>query len=99
MVAPIDPADRLPSLADLLSELAGAASIDPRAEGDEMLAVSEIKVDLPIELDLLEERGAWQLDAAPPSQKVATTVMPVWHRVRLRVSLDNGERDLDPLAP
>ena len=70
---------------------------DPEAAGEETIWVSEIKVDLPIELNVLQEQGVWQLDAAPPTQKIETTVMPVWHRVRLRVSVDNGERNLDPV--
>jgi hypothetical protein len=69
--------------------------VEPEVAGDEVLAVSEIKLDLPFELDLLQEQGAWQLDAAPPTQKIETTVMPVWHRLRLRVSLENGERNHD----
>jgi hypothetical protein len=93
----IDPSDRLPALAEFLAELAGAASVDPDSAGEETISVSEIKVDLPIELNLLEELGRWQLDAAPPSQKIETTVMPVWHRVRLRVTVNNGERDLEPV--
>ncbi len=93
----IDSADRLPSLADFLGELVGAACAEPEVEGDVSMIVSEIKVDLPIELNLMQEQGAWQLDAAPPTQKIETTVMPVWHRVRLRVSVDNGERSLDPV--
>lgn len=89
--------DRLPSLADFLSELASAASVDADSAGEETIWVSEIKVDLPIELNVLQEQGVWQLDAAPPTQKIETTVMPVWHRVRLRVSVDHGERSLDPV--
>lgn len=102
--------DRLPALADFLGEVASAASVEPEVAGDAMLAgspdaaqlnpgfglvVSEIKVDLPIELDLVEEQGAWQLDAAPPTQLMETSVMPVLHRVRMTVSLDNGERSFD----
>lgn len=86
--------DRLPALADFLGELASAASVEPETAGEEMLAVSEIKVDLPIELNLIQDNGAWQLDAAPPTQLVETSVMPVLHRVRMTVSLDNGERGL-----
>jgi len=92
----IDPSDRLPTLAGFLSELATAASVDADSPGEESILVSEIKVDLPIELNLLQEQGVWQLDASPPSQKTETTVMPVWHRVRLRVTLD-GERNLEPV--
>jgi hypothetical protein len=99
--------DRLPSLAEFLGELVGAAQVEPEL-GDVFgspdaaqrnpgfgLAVSEIKADLPFELDLIEEQGAWQLDAAPPTQKIETSVMPVLHRLRIRVVLDDGERGLD----
>ena len=94
----VDPSDRLPALMELVSDLADAASVDPVSAGDEMILVSEIKVDLPIELNLLEESGVWQIDASPPTQKIETTVMPVWHRVRLTVSVDNGERNIDPMG-
>jgi hypothetical protein len=87
--------DRLPSLAEFLGEVASAAGVEPEGAGAEQLAVSEIKVDLPFELDLVQSDGAWQLDAAPPTQWIETTVMPVWHRIRLRVTLDDGERSLD----
>lgn len=93
----IDPSDRLPGLAEFLGELASAASVDPDSAGEETVQVSEIKVDLPIELNLLQERGVWQLDASPPTQQVETTVMPVWHRVRLRVTVDDGGSNLEPM--
>lgn len=93
----IDLSDRLPGLSEFLAELAGAVIVDPDSEAEGTISVSEIKIDLPIELNLLEELGAWQLDAAPPTQKVETTVMPVWHRVRLTVTVNNGERDLEPV--
>ena len=95
----INPADRLPALAEFLADLAGAASVDPDFAGAETLSISEIKIDLPIELNLLEESGAWQLDASPPTQKIETSIMPVWHRVRLRVMVHNGERNLEPVEP
>lgn len=93
----INPFDRLPRLAEFLDHLASAASVEPDSPGEETSHVSEIKVDLPIELNLLQERGVWQLDASPPTQKVETTVMPVWHRLKLRVTLDDGGSNLDPM--
>lgn len=95
--------DRLPGLADFLGGLASAASAEPEADSPDeaqlnqgfVLAVSELKVDLPVELDLVEDNSVWRLDAAPPTQWIETTVMPVWHRVRMTVSLDDGERGLD----
>ena len=93
----IDPADRLPALADFLGAITSGVRIDPDSAEEETIFVREIKIDLPIELNLMQELGEWQLDAAPPTQKIETTVMPVWHRLRLRVTLDNGERNLEPL--
>ena len=97
MTTEILESDRLPSLADFLAELADAATVDPEVSGDDMMLVSELKVELPIEFNLVQEQGVWQLDAAPPMQKIETTVMPIWHQVRLRVSVDHGERNLDPV--
>jgi len=92
----IHPEDRLPSLAEFVGELAGAASVDADvALEQEAVFVSEIKIDLPFELNLLEESGAWQLDAAPPTQKIETTVMPVWHRLRVTVAANDGERNVE----
>lgn len=93
----IDESDRLPPLSEFLAELAGVASVDADSEIEEAVSISEINFDLPFEMNLLEESGTWQLDAAPPTQKVETTVMPVWHRVRLRVTVDNGERSFEPV--
>lgn len=86
--------DRLPTLCALVAELAGACVVIPETEGN-VLLVSEVALELPIELDLTEEGEGWRLDAAPPTQQVETTVLPVWHRLRLKVSLDDGERSLD----
>jgi len=87
--------DRLSSLADFLGDLVSAAGVETDSMAPEAMVVSEIRLDLPFELDLLEEQGAWQLDAGPPTQWIETSVMPVWHRLRIKVSLDNGERSLD----
>jgi hypothetical protein len=80
-----------------LTELADVENVDadPREEG--IVSISEMNIDLPFELDLLQESDAWQLDAAPPTQKIETTVMPVWHRLRLRVTVENGERSFEPV--
>jgi hypothetical protein len=86
--------DRLPALSDFLGELASAVNVDPEMIGEQM-TVSEIKVDLPFELQVSQDLAKWQLDAAPPTQIIETTVMPVWHRVRMTVSLNDGRRGLE----
>jgi hypothetical protein len=92
----VRPVDGLPTLGSLVSELAGAAGVIPEAAG-EVLLVSELTLDLPVEIELTDEDGEWRIEAAPPTQLVETTVLPVWHRVQLRVSLDDGERSLEPV--
>lgn len=87
---------RLPTLGSLISELAGAASVIPESAG-EVLLVREIALDLPVEIELADENGEWRIEAAPPTQLIETTVLPVWHRVQLRVSLDDGERSRESL--
>jgi hypothetical protein len=86
--------DGLPSLSDFLGELASAVNVDPEMIGEQTI-VSEIKVDLPFELHVSQELTKWQLDAAPPTQIIETTVMPVWHRMRMTVSLNDGRRGLE----
>ena len=63
--------DRLPALAAFLGELASAADAGPEAGSPDeallnpglFLAVSEIKVDLPFELDLVQDSNTWRLAA------------------------------------
>lgn len=50
------------------------------------LFVARVSVDLPIELQVnVDDAGAVHLGTAPPTQHVATTTMPVLHRLRLRL--------------
>ena len=93
----IDESDRLPPLSEFLAELVGVVNFDADSEIEEAVSISEMTIDLPFELGLLQELDAWQLDAAPPTQKFETTVMPVWHRVRLRVAVEDGERSFEPV--
>lgn len=86
----------LPTLGTLVGELAGAASVFPEAAGEALL-VSELVLDLPVEIEMTDEGGQWRIEATPPTQLVDTSVLPVWHRMQLRVSLDNGERSLEPV--
>ena len=53
------------------------------------LRLERARLDLPVELHVeVDEGGAVRLLGAPPTQHVATTWMPVWHRMRLEVTAD-----------
>ncbi|MEQ8403459.1 MAG: hypothetical protein RKE49_00065 [Oceanicaulis sp.] len=78
----------LPSLAAFVAELSGA-----EAAAEAGLTVTTLSVDLPMELSLGVEDGAVRAIAAgPPTQRTETTVMPVFHRLRLTLALDDAER-------
>ena len=102
----IDPEQRLPSLADFLGELVSAVAVEPELPVDEELPrellqqgmhVSELTAEMPFELELIEDQGVWQLDAAPPTQCIETSVLPVWHRLQITVRLEDGDAGLDSL--
>jgi hypothetical protein len=75
------PDEVLPRLAEFLG---GMLALD-RAASDAVL-VDRLEFDLPVELDLqMAPAGGLTLGASPPTQWIATTVMPVFHRMRLRI--------------
>jgi hypothetical protein len=77
----------LPSLAEFVAEVSGA-----EAASDADLTVSELSVDLPIELRLSVDGGSvTSIAAGPPTQRTETSVMPVFHQLRLTLALDDGE--------
>ena len=50
------------------------------------LRTEEVLLDLPVELELrVAEDGSVRIGGAPPTQRIRTSVMPVFHRMRLRV--------------
>ncbi len=50
------------------------------------LTIEELRLDLPIELDVLvDENGQVELQSAPPTQQIETSVMPVLHRLMVRM--------------
>lgn len=71
---------------------ASLADLDGRLVDDELgisMHVEEVKLELPIELDVaVEEDGRVLLASAPPTQHVETTYMPVFHQLRLTVTPD-----------
>ncbi len=71
---------------------AGLDDLDADLVDEELgvrMLLEEATVDTPIELDAsVDEQGRVVLASAPPTQHVETTWMPVFHRLRLRVTAD-----------
>ena len=54
------------------------------------MTVETLKLDMPVELGVnVDEGGQLQLRGAPPTQSIATTIMPVFHRLRLQVTRED----------
>lgn len=84
----------LAALAELVAACADVTG-DPLDTGrehvageEEGLRVSELVVESPLEMGIrADDHGVVELVAAPPRQAMETTVMPVLHRIRLRVEV------------
>ena len=72
----------LPRLSDFVLELAGVGNASAR----DAAIVTELALDLPVEVDVWREPGGEvHVGASTPTQIVETTVMPVLHRLVLSV--------------
>ena len=71
------------------------ADVEHRQEDDRLgmtLTVESMAFDLPFELEMrVDSRGRCELHAAPPTQELETSVMPVFHRLTVRMVRDGGE--------
>lgn len=77
----------LPLLRDVVVAM---VDIDRVQDATQDMHIDELTFDLPVELEPTVAEGlVTTLGASPPTQIIATTVMPVFHR--LRVTLAEGE--------
>jgi hypothetical protein len=77
----------LPLLRDVVVAM---VDIDRVQDASQEMHIDELTFDLPVELDPVVADGLVSaLGASPPTQIVETSVMPVFHR--LRVTLAEGE--------
>lgn len=57
-----------------------------------VMTIEQLTVDMPIELKVtVNPDGTIQVKGSPPTQLVNTTVMPVWHQMRLRIVREDDE--------
>ncbi|MFF3708888.1 hypothetical protein [Streptomyces phaeochromogenes] len=79
-------------LGELITQLAAAAQVDD-AELGAAMRVTGLGLDLPVELDVTADAdGSLRVRACPPTQRVATTFLPVFHRMTVRIT---GEEHRD----
>ena len=68
------------------------ADIEYRQEDAQLgmaLTVDSLTFDFPFEADVRrDEFGRVTLDAAPPTQELETSTMPVFHRLKVRIARD-----------
>jgi hypothetical protein len=80
----IDASEDLPELMELVLALVdGAMAETPEGEG---VVVESMTFDMPVELHVRTESGTLNVVAATPTQKIETSVLPVWHRMRIHVT-------------
>jgi hypothetical protein len=78
--------------ADLVQELTDyeKQQVDPTTGF--AMTIEQVTVDMPVELKIeANPDGTVQTKGCPPTQSVQTTVMPVFHQVKLRVVREDDE--------
>jgi hypothetical protein len=86
------PDETRPSLPPLAETVLAMVDVDGIGDAAQEMHVSELTFDLPVEIAASADAGlVTALGLAPPTQIVATTVMPVFHR--LRVTFAEGAGD------
>ena len=90
--APIQPIldDPLLPFGELVHSLTDYEKQRVNPDTGQVLTVEEIKVDMPIEFRVsVDETGQVSLSGSVPTQRTATTVLPVFHQMQLRVVEDH----------
>lgn len=80
-----DEDDLLLPVAKLIYDLTNYEQpFDPKT--GQAMTIEQIRLDMPIELRVgVDNEGTVHLKGAPPTQRLETTIMPVFHRMKLRI--------------
>lgn len=90
-VAPTEQNDRslLMPFAQLVEELTNYEKQQVNHKTGLVMTIEQLTVDMPIELKVtVNNDGKVNIKGSPPTQLVKTTVMPVFHQMRLRIVKD-----------
>lgn len=76
-------------LAEVVEQLTGWEDLLISPDSDRTMHVESIDVEMPLELRVnADETGRVSLNASAPTQATETTVMPVFHRLKLHLTID-----------
>lgn len=82
--------DPLIPVSELISNMARFIGQIGDPDSGQVLTVEQLNFDLPVELQLeIDDQGHLNLKAAPPTQQIETSVMPIFHQIKLSVVKDN----------
>jgi len=76
--------------ADMVQQLVdyGEPLEDPFS--NQAMMIEKVKVEMPVEIKVVvEDDGTTTLKSNAPTQSTETTIMPVFHRMKLTVELDD----------
>lgn len=59
----------------------------------QVMTVEQVKLNMPVEINIaVDDQGKVTLNGSPPTQRTETTILPVFHQLKLRVVRDeDGE--------
>ncbi|NER30146.1 MAG: hypothetical protein F6J89_21625 [Symploca sp. SIO1C4] len=76
-------------LAEVVEQLTDWDEILADSQTGSTMHVEAVKLEMPLELGVqADETGKLSLNGSAPTQTVETTIMPVFHRLKLRVEVD-----------
>lgn len=86
---PFDARDPFPETASLLDQVLQAVIDAPEAYPQAPHVLDTLSLDLPVELSVeLRTDTRQRIDMSTPTQTVETSVMPVWHQLRVTLALE-----------
>ncbi|BAZ11125.1 hypothetical protein NIES4071_29510 [Calothrix sp. NIES-4071] len=60
------------------------------------LSVESIKIDMPVEIRVsFDDNGEVALKGSAPTQRTETTILPVFHRIKIQICQDNTTMQQD----
>jgi len=84
--------EKLDSVSGFISALTEEIEVLGDSELGQQLSVSEMTINMPVEMKVGGGHDTLDLEMGPVGQRTLTSVLPVWHQIRLRVVIynDNG---------